>query len=85
MKFIERSMLGKTGVSVEYFGSRKRGEEDGEKKKKTYRSWFGNNNYMPYAITTLLGKEINLTKLDITYLYMIVFLCVQSISQKGGD
>lgn len=37
------------------------------------------------AITTLLGKEINLTKLDITYLYMIVFLCVQSISQKGGD
>jgi hypothetical protein len=38
MKFIERSMLGKTGVSVEYFGSRKRGEEDGEKKKKTYRS-----------------------------------------------
>lgn len=36
------------------------------------------------AITTLLGKEINLTKLDITYLYMIVFLCVQSISQKKG-
>lgn len=33
-------------------------------------------------IATLLRKEINLTKLDLTYLYMLVFLCVKSIIQE---
>ena len=36
------------------------------------------------TITTLL-EEMNLTKLDITYLYMLIFLCVKTISQDGGD
>ena len=33
-------------------------------------------------IATLLREEMNLTKLDLTYLYMLVFLCVKSISQE---
>lgn len=63
--------------------SRKRGEEDGEKKRHIGVDLVITTICL-MAITTLLGKEINLTKLDITYLYMIVFLCVQSISQKKG-
>lgn len=37
------------------------------------------------VITALLGKEISLTKLDITYLYMLTFLCVKLLFQEGGD
>lgn len=37
------------------------------------------------SITTLLEKEMNLTKLDITYLYMLIFLCIKSLIQEGRD
>lgn len=34
------------------------------------------------VITSLLGKDMNLTNLDITYLYMLIFLCIKSIIQE---
>ena len=37
-------------------GERKRGERDGEKKKKAYRSWSSNNNYMPYGYYNIIRK-----------------------------
>lgn len=37
------------------------------------------------VIKTFLAKEMALTRLDYTYLYMLTFLCVKSIVQEGRD
>lgn len=36
-------------------------------------------------ITTFLRKGMTLTKLDVTYLYMLIFLCIKSLIQEGRD
>ncbi len=36
-------------------------------------------------IKILLGNEIVLTRLDITYLYMLIFLCIKSFVEERSD
>lgn len=33
----------------------------------------------------LLGREMILTKLDISYLFMLIYLCVKSIFEESGN
>ncbi len=33
----------------------------------------------------LLGREMTLTKLDISYLFMLIYLCVKSIFEESGN